>query len=82
MGNLRLAVSLLILYGIISLVRQLIQPKVVGDNIGIHPLETLISIYVGFKVMGVVGLVLGPILVVIIKGCWRYYKGGWGWPRE
>ncbi|HHW08035.1 MAG TPA: sporulation integral membrane protein YtvI [Clostridia bacterium] len=82
MGNLRLAVSLLILYGIISLVRQLIQPKVVGDSIGIHPLETLVSLYVGLKVMGVAGLVLGPILVVIVKGCWRYYRGGLGWPRE
>ena len=41
MNDLRLAVSLLVLYGIISIVRQLIQPKVVGDNIGIHPLETL-----------------------------------------
>lgn len=72
MNDLRLAVSLLILYGIISIVRQLIQPKVVGDNIGIHPLETLISLYIGLKVMGVAGLILGPILVVIFKGCWRY----------
>src|SRR5690606_5790957 len=69
LGNLRLAVSLLILYGIISVVRQLIQPKIVGDSIGIHPLETLVSLYVGLKVLGVAGLILGPILVVIIKGC-------------
>lgn len=72
MNDLRLSVSLLILYGIISIVRQLIQPKVVGDSIGIHPLETLVSLYIGLKVMGVAGLILGPILVVIIKGCWRY----------
>lgn len=82
LGNLRLAVSLLILYGIISVVRQLIQPKIVGDSIGIHPLETLVSLYVGLKVLGVAGLILGPILVVIIKGCWRYYRGGWAWPKE
>lgn len=80
LGQIRLAVALLVLYGIISLVRQLIQPKIVGDSIGIHPLETLISLYIGLKVLGVLGLILGPILLVIGKGCWRYFqerKGGY-----
>ncbi|NLL17579.1 MAG: sporulation integral membrane protein YtvI [Clostridia bacterium] len=74
LGQTKLAFALLVLYGIISIVRQLVQPKVVGDSIGIHPLETLISLYIGLKVLGVLGLILGPILLVVGKGCWRYFQ--------
>lgn len=74
MGQMKLALGLLALYLIIFIVRQLIQPKILGDNIGIHPLETLISLYIGLKVLGGWGLILGPILLVIFKGCWGYFR--------
>ncbi len=65
-GNLKIGVSLFILYGIITVVRYLIEPKIVGHHLGIHPLITLISMFVGAKVFGVGGILLGPIIVVIL----------------
>lgn len=62
----RLGVSLLVIYLIISGVRQVLEPKIVGDNIGLHPLATLISLYVGLQLAGTTGLILGPVLLVIL----------------
>ena len=66
-GNIRVGVSLLILYLICLLVRQILEPRVVGKQIGIHPLLTLMAIYCGFRLFGVVGMILGPVMVLIIK---------------
>lgn len=62
----RLGISLLVIYFIISGVRQVLEPKIVGDNIGLHPLATLISLYVGLQLAGPTGLILGPVLLVIL----------------
>lgn len=67
MGNLKLALSLILLYLIILLVRQFIEPRVLGTQIGIHPLFTLSGMYIGLRLWGVAGMFLGPILIVIIK---------------
>ncbi|SHG57147.1 sporulation integral membrane protein YtvI [Thermosyntropha lipolytica DSM 11003] len=72
-GNSRLAVGILILYTLISAVRQFLEPKIVGDNLGLHPLATLFSLYVGLKLGGVTGMVLGPVLMVVIIAA---YKAG------
>lgn len=66
-GDLRLGVAILILWIIMSLVRQFLEPKVVSGKIGIHPIFTLIAMYTGFKVMGVMGMLVGPIVLIIIK---------------
>lgn len=66
-GDLRLGVSILILWIIMSLVRQFLEPKIVSGKIGIHPIFTLIAMYTGFKVMGVMGMLVGPIVLIIIK---------------
>ena len=50
-----------------SVVRQLIEPRIVGNKIGIHPIFTLIAMYTGFKLMGVMGLFIGPIMLIILK---------------
>ncbi len=70
-GELGLGLSLLLLYGIIIMTRYVLEPKILGDNIGLHPLETLISLYVGFMIFGLLGLIVGPIIMVIIKAVWR-----------
>jgi len=70
-GHTRLAVSLLIVYILISVVRQFLEPKIIGDNIGLHPLATLISLYVGLQLGGVIGMIMGPVLVVIFMACYR-----------
>lgn len=67
--NYRLGIYLLILYGIIITVRYMIEPKVVGTQLGIHPVVALMSMFVGLKLLGVVGVILGPTTVVVIKAC-------------
>ena len=66
-GDLNLGIAILILLVIMSVIRQLLEPKLVSKNIGIHPIFTLIAMYTGFKVIGVMGLLIGPIVLIIFK---------------
>ena len=66
-GDITLAIGLLVLYAIIIVSRQLLEPKIVSNHIGIHPIFTLLAMYTGFKITGVVGMFLGPILLIILK---------------
>jgi sporulation integral membrane protein YtvI len=66
-GNFRVGVSLLIIYVIILIVRQLIEPKILSRQIGVYPLVTLTAIYAGLRVFGVLGLILGPVIVLVVK---------------
>lgn len=67
-GNPELGAALLILYAIVLISRQLIEPKILGRQLGVHPLLTLAGLYVGSKVLGFAGLILGPIAAVVLKG--------------
>lgn len=67
MGNYTLASYLFIIYGITLSVRQLLEPKIVGQQIGIHPLLTLFAMYTGASFLGVIGLILGPVVLIIVK---------------
>lgn len=64
-GNYFLGIGLLVLYAIITVVRQFLEPKIVGKSVGLHPLLALISMYVGLKLFGVIGLFGFPIALVI-----------------
>ena len=66
-GNIGLAIGILVLWGIMSIVRQFLEPKLVSNKIGIHPIFTLIAMYTGFKFIGIWGMVLGPIILIILK---------------
>ena len=66
-GDLKLGIAIFALYVIILVVHQLLEPRVVGNNIGIHPVFTLIAMYTGFKFIGVFGMLLGPIILIILK---------------
>ncbi len=66
-GDLKLGIAIIILFIIMSITRQFLEPKLVSKHIGTHPIFTLIAMYTGFKVIGVMGLLLGPILLIIIK---------------
>ena len=70
-GNVPRAIGLVVIYAFIVVVRQVLEPKLVADNLGIHPLATLIAIYVGYKLFGFLGLILGPFLLVIFKAASR-----------
>ncbi|HOM01241.1 MAG TPA: sporulation integral membrane protein YtvI [Acetivibrio sp.] len=65
--DIRMGVSLLILYAIVLVIRQMIEPKIVGQQIGLHPLVTLMSMYLGMRFFGFFGLILGPITVLVFK---------------
>ncbi|MGE4273599.1 MAG: sporulation integral membrane protein YtvI [Desulfitobacterium sp.] len=67
LGSVSEGIKLLVLYLIAMVVRQILEPKVMSQNIGIHPLATLISMYVGLKLLGGFGLILGPGLVIIYE---------------
>lgn len=66
-GDLSLGVALITLLLIMSIVRQFLEPKLVSKNIGVHPIFTLIAMYTGFKITGVIGLLIGPIILIIGK---------------
>ena len=66
-GNYFIAFGLLILYGILFAFRRIIEPKILGDAIGIGALSALASMYICFKLVGVVGLFLGPAIIILIN---------------
>ena len=66
-GDIRLAIAIFILWGIMSIVRQFIEPHIVSGQIGIHPIFTLIAMYTGFRFIGVIGMLIGPIILIILK---------------
>ena len=66
MKNIPLAIGILILYIIITVVRNSLESRIVGTHIGLHPLATLIVMILGLKLMGLVGMLLFPILLVAV----------------
>lgn len=66
-GNYPLAFGLLAVYIIITVIRNIIEPKIVGSQIGLHPVVTLISIFVGAQLFGVLGLFGLPILLSLLR---------------
>ena len=61
------ALILICMYIIITVVRQVLEPKVIGDHVGMMPILTLFCIWVGLKLFGFGGMFLIPITVVIFK---------------
>jgi sporulation integral membrane protein YtvI len=67
-GNYIRAVGLVIIYLICQVIKQVLQPKMVGDSIGLNPLATLFFMYVGYRFYGVFGMIIGiPVGMVLVK---------------
>lgn len=66
-GNYSQAIGLAIIYITVLLARQILEPKIVGNQIGIHPLITLMSIYIGLRLFGFIGIIIGPCIAVTFK---------------
>jgi sporulation integral membrane protein YtvI len=66
-GDLKLGIAIIILWVIMSVVRQFIEPRIVSGQIGIHPIFTLIAMYTGFRFIGVMGMLIGPIILIVLK---------------
>lgn len=64
-GDLPSAVELMVIWGAIALFRRVMEPKFVGDQTGLSPLLSLAAIYVGMKLAGVLGMVFGPVVVLV-----------------
>ena len=64
---------MLILWGVSQFIRQLIQPKLVGDSVGMRPIPTLFLLYVGFRIGGVVGMIIAIPIGMIT---YNLYKAG------
>ena len=66
-GDIKLAIAIIILWIIMSVVRQFLEPKIVSGKIGIHPIFTIIAMYTGFRIIGILGMLVGPIVLIILK---------------
>ncbi|MCA1064394.1 sporulation integral membrane protein YtvI (plasmid) [Rossellomorea sp. AcN35-11] len=84
-GNVGIGIGLSILYMIVIIQRQIAEPKVLSSNIGLDPLATLLALFVGFKLIGLSGLIIGPIVLVffkalyqahVFKDIWRFIMNG------
>lgn len=73
-GNIKLAAGIAALYLIITFVRQTLEPKIVGAQIGLHPLATLIAMLLGLGLFGLVGLLAFPVTLSVFNAMHRTKK--------
>ena len=64
-GEIGMGIGVLVIYAIISVIRQIIEPKLVAGQVGISPIITIIAMYVGIKVFGAIGIFILPFIVII-----------------
>lgn len=81
-GDSGFAVKLLLLFAIVIIVRQILETKIVSTTMGLHPLGTLMSMYVGLKLLGGLGVVAGPLFLITIKAFVSAGLLGWNNKNE
>ena len=77
-GDLKYAVELIILYLVTQLVRRVIEPKMVGDSIGVNPLLIYHFMYIGYRISGVIGMILAVTLLALLSlifTVWAFLTG-------
>lgn len=67
LGNFGLALGIIIIYIAISVIRQYLEPKIVGSTLGVHPIITLAGLYFGLKLFGFMGMFIVPLTVMTVK---------------
>jgi sporulation integral membrane protein YtvI len=79
-GDTVFAVKLTILFAIVLIVRQILETKIVSHSMGLHPLATLVAMYVGLQILGPLGVIAGPLFIIVLKA---FASAGLiGWPEE
>jgi sporulation integral membrane protein YtvI len=63
-GDIALGAQLAVLAALLLIIRRTIEPKVMGSQIGLSPLSTLIAMYLGVKLLGILGLIIGPLILI------------------
>ncbi len=66
-GNIGLAIGLIIMYVVITVIRQVLEPRLVAMNVGMHPVITLFGMYLGVQLFGFLGIFILPITFVLVK---------------
>lgn len=66
-GNISLGLRLAVMYLVVVVIRQVIEPRIVGQKLGLYPLISMVSMYVGLRLLGFLGLILGPVIANICK---------------
>ena len=66
-GDHFMAIGLIVLYVVNEIIRRIVEPKIVGKSLGVHPVITLVLLYVGYSLFGFMGLLLVPVVIVIIN---------------
>jgi len=67
LGDYKLGIGIIVIYAIVCVVRQFIEPRIIGDFIGTHPVVALAGVYIGLKLFGIVGMIAVPILLYLAK---------------
>lgn len=73
------AIVILVLQAVVFIARQVLSPRVMSSQLGLHPLLTLIAIYIGSKVMGLMGMIVFPILALLLVSFYKSYKDAGSW---
>ena len=66
-GNIGMGIGLLVLYATVTVIRQIVEPKLVAGQLGLPPFVTLIAMYLGLKIIGVLGVFILPIIAIMLK---------------
>ena len=67
LGEIKLGIGLLVLYAVSSVIRQILEPKLIGEGLGLHPLLSLAAMYAGLRLFGVWGMILAPLVTAGVK---------------
>lgn len=67
MKNIPMGIGMFVLYLVITIIRNTMEPKLVGKQIGLHPLATMISLYVGLKIIGFWGMLIFPTSLAVLS---------------
>lgn len=80
-GDMSLAIGIGVIYTVVIVQRQIMEPKILSANIGVDPLSTLIALFAGFKLFGFLGLIIGPVSLVLITTLYRanVFHEAWGY---
>lgn len=66
-GNYALAIGLAVIYAVITVIRQIVEPKLVAGQLGLSPIVTVSALYLGLKIFGVFGMIIAPVLLTMLK---------------
>ncbi len=66
-GNIAMTIGLGVIYAVITVIRQIVEPKLVAGQLGLSPVVTISAMYLGLKIFGVLGIIIAPISVIMLK---------------